>query len=142
MKAFKFAASIPSSLLPQPFQVTPGSQSQSPLQGSVGLLSNLWRWLKDRQVGRSHTKRLQVTSSVSLGEKRFVAVVQVDGLQFLVGGGASNVSLLAQLDKKESFGEVLQETATAPEKKPVKRATGQIDKPKVRQSKAQAWSTL
>jgi hypothetical protein len=66
----------------------------------------------------------------------------VDGFQFLVGGGASNVSLLAQLDKKESFGEVLQETATAPEKKPVKRATGQIDKPKVRQSKAQAWSTL
>jgi flagellar biogenesis protein FliO len=85
---------------------------------------------------------LQVTSSVSLGEKRFVAVVQVDGLQFLVGGGASNVALLAQLDRKESFGEVLEQTASVPEKKPVKRANRPIDKPRTRQSKAQWWSTL
>jgi flagellar biogenesis protein FliO len=83
-----------------------------------------------------------VTSSVSLGEKRFVAVVQVDGLQFLVGGGASNVSLLAQLDRKESFGEVLEQTASAPEKKAAKRATRLMAKPRTKQSKAQWWSTL
>jgi flagellar biogenesis protein FliO len=55
---------------------------------------------------------LQVGATVSLGEKRFVAVIQIDGLEFLIGGGATNVALLAQLNKKESFGDLLQETMT------------------------------
>ena len=87
-----------------------------------------------------------MTSTVSLGEKRFIAVVQVDDLQFLVGGGASNVALLAQLDKKESFDSVLEEsvavTAKQPAKRTIKQPTRQIDKPGVKQSRAQAWSTL
>jgi hypothetical protein len=75
-----------------------------------------------------------------------VAVVQVDGLQFLVGGGATNVALLAQLDKKESFGNVLEETVSVARKQPVKRTSKQpdtqLDKPKVKQSRARVWSTL
>jgi flagellar biogenesis protein FliO len=147
MKTLRFAASTLASMHPKPFQVPTAASSQAPLQGSVGLLSTLWRWIQARQIGKSNTKRLQVTSSVSLGEKRFVAVVQVDGQQFLVGGGATGVSLLAQLEKKESFGEVLQETATAPEKKPVKRASKQMvtqaDKPRTKRAGNQAWwSTL
>jgi len=38
---------------------------------------------------------------VSLGEKRFVAVVCLEGREFLVGGGASGVSLLTQLGSRE-----------------------------------------
>jgi len=53
-----------------------------------------------------------VAASVSLGDKRFVALIQIDGLQFLIGGGATNVALLAQLNGKESFGALLQETMT------------------------------
>ena len=35
---------------------------------------------------------------LSLGEKRFVAIVQVDGEQFLLGGSATQVALLAKLE--------------------------------------------
>jgi flagellar biogenesis protein FliO len=43
------------------------------------------------------TRRLRVAETISLGEKRFVALICVEGREFLVGGGASGVSLLAQL---------------------------------------------
>jgi flagellar biogenesis protein FliO len=142
MKTLGFARSTLESIHTQPFQVTSAPTAQATLQVSNSFISTVWRWIKTKQFTRSNTKRLQVTSSVSLGEKRFVAVVQVDGLQFLVGGGASNVSLLAQLDRKESFGEVLEQTASVPEKKPAKRVTRLMDKPRTKQSKAQWWSTL
>ena len=143
MKTLRFAASTLGTIHPQPFEVPSAPQLQAPLQVSNSLISTVWRWIKSKQFTRSSTKRLQVTSSVSLGEKRFVAVVQVDGRQFLVGGGATNVSLLAQLDSKESFGEVLEQTASVAEKKPIKRAAARpIAKPRSRQSKAPWWSTL
>lgn len=90
------------------------------LQRHSGLLTRAWRWIRERQAARSATKRLHVAASVSLGEKRFAAVIEVDGLQFLVGGGATNVSLLAQLNPGQSFGDALQKAA-APEEKPAKR---------------------
>ena len=40
---------------------------------------------------------LRVAETVSLGEKRFVALVRVENCEFLIGGGASGVSLLTQL---------------------------------------------
>lgn len=33
------------------------------------------------------TRRLKVCETVSLGEKRFVSIVEVDGVSLLVGGG-------------------------------------------------------
>jgi flagellar biogenesis protein FliO len=92
------------------------------LRNSIGLLSRAWRWIQARQVSRSNAKRLQVTASVSLGEKRFVAVIQVDGLQYLIGGGASNVALLAKLETKDSFEEVLSERMAVPKKRLTKGA--------------------
>jgi len=80
------------------------------LQQTSGLLSRGWKWFLARRAACSVTKRLSVAASLSLGEKRFVAVIQVDGKQFLVGGGASNVALLAQLDQQESFGNLLKES--------------------------------
>jgi hypothetical protein len=38
-----------------------------------------------------------VSETISLGEKRFVAIVAVEGREFLIGGGVSGMSLLAQL---------------------------------------------
>jgi flagellar biogenesis protein FliO len=58
---------------------------------------------------------------VSLGEKRFVAVVQVDGRHFLLAGGPTNIVLLAQLDAKDAFEDVLKKTLTAPAKQVAKR---------------------
>jgi len=63
-------------------------------------------WLQQKSYAQLAAKRLRVCETTSLGEKRFVAIVQVDGRQFLVGGGQSGVSLLAALDSVESFPEL------------------------------------
>lgn len=64
------------------------------------------RRLKTIRVRRKE-RALQVQETVSLGEKRFVAVVQYEGLRFLVGGGAQSVSLLTALPGVIPFREVL-----------------------------------
>jgi flagellar biogenesis protein FliO len=56
---------------------------------------------------RQNRKRLRVCETVPLGDKRFVAVIQVDDQQFLLGGSASSISLLAQLEKPAEFAQVL-----------------------------------
>jgi flagellar biogenesis protein FliO len=51
------------------------------------------------------SRRLKVAETVSLGEKRFISIVQVDGEQLLVGGSSSNIVLLAKLEARaETFG--------------------------------------
>lgn len=42
--------------------------------------------------------RLRVAETVSFGEKRFLAIVEVDGERLLIGGAAGQVSLLRSLD--------------------------------------------
>jgi hypothetical protein len=118
------AAQIPAS----PLLVFPGGAPLRTLQNASGLLSRAWIWFRERQAARSNPKRLHVASTVSLGEKRFVAVIHVDDREFLVGGGAANVAMLAQLKGNESFGTVLQETMIPPKKQPVKRVRPQAVK--------------
>lgn len=73
--------------------------AQSRLQPrNTPLLARAWKWLQ-KQHAISAKKQLRVSETVSLGEKRFVAVVQAGGQRFLVGGGSSGVSLLAELDR-------------------------------------------
>jgi hypothetical protein len=72
------------------------------------LLPIIWGWICIQQTARSNCKRLHVAESVSLGEKRFVAVVHVDGLQFLVGGSANSMALLAQLSTPEKFSKSIE----------------------------------
>jgi flagellar biogenesis protein FliO len=91
------------------------------LRSQTGFLSRLWQWVQARGVERSSDKRLRVAETVSLGEKRFVAVVQVDGRHFLLAGGPTNIALLAQLDPNEPFEDVLKKTMTVPTKQPAKR---------------------
>ena len=109
-------------------------ESARTLQNAMGLLTRAWRWIRARRISRSSTRRLQVDASVSLGEKRFVAVIQVDGHQFLIGGGATNVVLLAKLGRKGSFGEVLNETMNIPKRRPAKGTKKQNVKPAVPQT--------
>jgi flagellar biogenesis protein FliO len=59
-------------------------------------LLRAWSWLQTKYV-QTATKRLRVAETVSLGEKRFVSIVSIEGREFLIGGGASGVTLLAQL---------------------------------------------
>jgi hypothetical protein len=95
-----------------PFPVPVDGASLRTLQNNSGLLTRLFGWIRTHRLGRSSTRRLQVAATVSLGEKRFVAVIRIDGMEFLIGGGATNVALLAQLSKKDSFGDLLHENMT------------------------------
>jgi hypothetical protein len=65
---------------------------------TTGPLGSAWTWLKRNYV-TSATRRMRVAETVSLGEKRFVAILHVDGYEFLIGGGTSGISLLAQMEK-------------------------------------------
>jgi flagellar biogenesis protein FliO len=103
----------------------PGNNSLRTFENASGLISRAANWIRALQSGRSGTRRLRVSETVSLGEKRFIAVIQVDGQQYLVGGGATNVSLLAQLKGSESFGDLLKETLSTPVKKMVEQAMEQ-----------------
>ncbi len=63
-----------------------------------GLLSQMFSWFRER-LGTASTKELHLTETVQLGEKRFVAIIHVEGRKFLIGGGTGGVNLLTQLDE-------------------------------------------
>ena len=48
-------------------------------------------------VGRRREKRLRLRETLSLGEKRFLAVVEFDQEEFLVGGTGSSLALLTRV---------------------------------------------
>jgi len=55
--------------------------------------------------GRLRTQRrrkLQLLELQQLGEKRFVAIVRVGKQKFLIGGAATSVSLLAEIDAQRA----------------------------------------
>jgi hypothetical protein len=65
---------------------------------AFGWLTRMGSLLHAR-YSKQATKRLSLSQVVSLGEKRFVAIVKVEDREFLVGGSASSLSLLAPLEK-------------------------------------------
>lgn len=72
--------------------------------------SRWWQQLWSALPGicvRKAPRRLRLCESLSLGEKRVVAVIQFEGQQFLVGGSAHSVSLLARLGEAQDFAELL-----------------------------------
>ena len=61
-------------------------------------LRSAWKWLERRRSAHFAARRLHVTETLSLGEKRFVSIIDVDGTQYLIGGSAENVQLLTRLE--------------------------------------------
>jgi flagellar biogenesis protein FliO len=68
----------------------------------VGLITRGLQWLQARRLRGPQGRRLQLCATVPLGEKRFVSIVECDGQQFLIGGGAGNVCLLAHLSSPQA----------------------------------------
>ena len=58
-------------------------------------ISTIWR-------SQKKDKALSVRETASLGERRFVAVIQFEGQRFLIGASPSSVSLLARLPDEEA----------------------------------------
>jgi hypothetical protein len=72
--------------------------SSHPTEAQGNLVMRALSWLNKN---RSTPKRLRVLETVTLGDKRLVAVIQAEGRHFLVGGGPSGVSLLTALDQMQ-----------------------------------------
>ena len=51
---------------------------------------------------RRSARRLRLSETLSLGEKRFLAVVQFQQQEFLVGGTGNSIALLAKLNGPEA----------------------------------------
>src|SRR5258705_11713720 len=78
------------------------------------LLARTWgvlQWIMQRAKAQQARRNLRVCENVSLGDKRFVAVVQVDQERFLIGGSSSSVSLLARLPEAKAFAADLERSA-------------------------------
>lgn len=56
------------------------------------------RWMRKVNIARPERK-LRVVETVSLGEKRIVAVVQFEQQRFLVGASGTTMSLLSNLEQ-------------------------------------------
>jgi len=70
---------------------------QSPAPG-LGW-SGCWQWIQEhwRTRRRSPRRQLRLCEMLSLGEKRFVAVVECGCQRYLLGGSSSSVELLTEL---------------------------------------------
>jgi hypothetical protein len=86
----------------------PSELEELRLKSKSGLVASSWKWLAEKLKTQQAKKRLRVCETVALGEKRFIAVVQVDDQQFLVGGSSSAVSTLAHLERPRGFAAVFQ----------------------------------
>src|SRR5436309_2847270 len=78
------------------------------------LLARMWSaliWIKKRIRVQQARRNLRVSENISLGDKRFVAVVQVDGERFLIGGSSTSVSLLTRLQQEKMFAAELERQA-------------------------------
>jgi len=70
---------------------------------AVGL-KNLWLWGR-RAVKTRRVRRLRVRETLSLGDRRFVAVIEFDRQEFLVGGSGNSLALLARLHEGKVIAE-------------------------------------
>ncbi|RXH57266.1 flagellar biosynthetic protein FliO [Granulicella sibirica] len=75
--------------------------------GVLRALASAWKWLEQKRVQQSTMRRLRISETISLGEKRSIWIIQVDGKDYLVGGSAGSVALLSALDKQPSFRDTL-----------------------------------
>jgi flagellar biogenesis protein FliO len=70
---------------------------------------SLWRrgralWQQLIEVGRRPPKRLRLCESLSMGDRRFVAVVAYERSRFLLGGTSGSLALLARLEDDADHG--------------------------------------
>lgn len=111
------------------------SQTRRALRRIGSLMEAGCKWVVRQQQSRSHARRLRLEETISLGQKRFLALVQIDGQRLLVGGGATEVTLLANLGAAEPFSALLKETAIAPFAAPPRRTRRRTAKPKTEPGK-------
>lgn len=86
--------------------VTPGAALARVWPMLTAACWRLWAAIESRRATQRR-RSLRVIETVGMGEKRFVAILQVEDQRFLVGGGSAGVSLLARLDAVPEFAAAL-----------------------------------
>jgi hypothetical protein len=67
--------------------------------------SSLWKSLLCRVAVKRKPKSLSVRETASLGDRRFVSVVQFERQRFLIGSSPSSITLLSHLPDESSSAE-------------------------------------
>lgn len=93
----------------------PGLADSPSARALYRILLTCWSGLmKVLASQRPAKKNLRVCESVSLGDKRFVAVVQVGQERFLIGGATNSIAMLTRLGETEpSFSDTMKNCAQA-----------------------------
>jgi flagellar biogenesis protein FliO len=63
----------------------------------IDAISRIWRVWSGWRQRSVRGKQLRVRETLSLGERRFVAVLECDERRFLIGGTGASISILADL---------------------------------------------
>jgi len=78
------------------------ASQESPLAAVGRVLATLAARVRRGLERRRSARRLRLAETLSLGEKRFLAVVQFQQQEFLVGGTGNSIALLAKLDSSRA----------------------------------------
>jgi Flagellar biosynthesis protein, FliO len=118
-----FGAILKKAMQVKPVSVAPVEQEREaiwsirivlPARSALGLktvlhgLASAWNWTWQQVKSRQVRKRLRVCETVSLGEKRLVALVEIDGEQFLLGGASGALTTIARLEPSQTISEALE----------------------------------
>jgi hypothetical protein len=90
------------------------SNENRPRKPARSVLLRAWSWLHGKYVN-APSKRLRVAEVVSFGEKRFVALVTLEGREFLIGGGASGVSLMTPVESMLERADAIRSSSSVKE---------------------------
>jgi flagellar biogenesis protein FliO len=75
-----------------------GGAVMSVLRSLFGQGSSIFGWLRAQRIMPTNSRQLRLVERVSLGDKNFVAILQINGRQVLIGVGSTGISLLSTLD--------------------------------------------
>jgi hypothetical protein len=82
---------------PKVMEATPTCPGSTRLETAwMTALKEAWGRAR-RALGPRKARRLRVRETLSLGDKRFLAVIEFDRQEFLVGGSGNSFALLARL---------------------------------------------
>ncbi len=74
--------------------ITAGHAAPASPAGLAQVLVGVWRGLLSLQAARTSTRRLRLVEKISLGDKHFVALLEIDGVSFLASSGGSGALTL------------------------------------------------
>jgi len=89
---------IPASA-PDLFKRANADRTVDTLRTVCGHLRTAWMWLERKRSLQLSSRRLRVAETISLGEKRTISIITVDGAQYLIGSSSGGVQLLTRLDQ-------------------------------------------